>query len=93
MLHLVAQLVGLERTVSKSGKELIGPAPNVHDDVANAVAGALVVLALEAAPALWRGEHFLVDGKAAPPQNALALYYVLVGSASGQLAVAFFQEA
>jgi hypothetical protein len=91
--HLISQLIGLERTVSKSGKELIGPAPNVHDDVANAVAGALV-LALEAAPALWRGEHFLVDGKAAPPpQNVLALYCVLVGSASGQLAVAFFQEA
>jgi hypothetical protein len=81
--HLVSQLVGLERTVSRSGKELIGAAPNVHDDVANAVAGALV-LAREAVPALWRGEH--LQRAVVLPQKVLALYCVLIGSASQQLA-------
>ena len=88
--HLVSQLIGLERTVSKSGRELIGPAPNVHDDVANAVAGALV-LALEAAPGLWRSDHFLVEGRAAEPQQVVALYVVLVGSGRGELGCAYFQ--
>jgi hypothetical protein len=36
--RLVSQFASLERSVSKSGKELIGPPPNVHDDVANAAA-------------------------------------------------------
>ncbi len=40
--RLVAQLVGLERRVGRSGKDQITRSPNGHDDVANAAAGALV---------------------------------------------------
>lgn len=40
--RLAAQLVGLERHVARSGKDTIDHAPGGHDDVANAVAGALV---------------------------------------------------
>jgi hypothetical protein len=41
--RLLAQLVGLERRVARSGKDSIDHAPGGHDDVANAAAGALVV--------------------------------------------------
>jgi hypothetical protein len=37
--RLVAQIVGLERRVGRSGKDSIDHAPNGHDDLANAVAG------------------------------------------------------
>lgn len=43
---LRAQLIGLERRVSRSGKDSIDHGPGARDDVANAAAGALV-LALE----------------------------------------------
>jgi hypothetical protein len=43
--RLVAQLCGLERRVSRGGKDGIdhAPSPAAHDDVANAVAGALLL--------------------------------------------------
>jgi hypothetical protein len=41
--RLSAQLVGLERRVARGGKDSIDHAPGGHDDVANAVAGALLL--------------------------------------------------
>jgi hypothetical protein len=41
--RLVAQLAGLERRTSRGGRDLIDHAPNSHDDLANAVAGALLL--------------------------------------------------
>jgi hypothetical protein len=41
--RLRAQLQGLERHTSRGGKDSIDHAPNSHDDLANAVAGALVL--------------------------------------------------
>lgn len=40
--RLSGQLIGLERRTARSGKDSIDHAPGAHDDVANAVAGALV---------------------------------------------------
>ena len=40
--RLVMQLTSLERRTSRAGKDSIDHAPGAHDDVANAVAGALV---------------------------------------------------
>jgi hypothetical protein len=40
--RLVAQLVGLERRTARAGKDSVDHGPGGHDDVANAVAGALV---------------------------------------------------
>ncbi len=42
--RLVAQLCGLERRTARSGRDSIDHAPNAHDDVANAVAGALLLV-------------------------------------------------
>lgn len=39
--HLETQLVGLERRTSRVGRDTIDHQPGAHDDVANAVAGAL----------------------------------------------------
>jgi hypothetical protein len=38
--RLVNQIAGLERSTQRSGRDFIDHAPNSHDDVANAVAGA-----------------------------------------------------
>ena len=46
--RLLAQLLGLERSTARGGKDSIDHAPGAHDDVANAVAGA-VLLALQQA--------------------------------------------
>lgn len=42
--RLVNQIAGLERRTSRGGKDLIDHPPNGKDDVANAVAGAVVAL-------------------------------------------------
>ena len=41
--RLTAQLCGLERRTARSGRDSIDHAPGGHDDVANAVAGALII--------------------------------------------------
>src|SRR6516164_9328074 len=37
--RLIAQIVGLERRVSRAGRDSIDHAPGAHDDIANAVSG------------------------------------------------------
>ena len=41
--RLVNQLIGLERRTSRAGKDSIDHQPGGHDDVANAVAGAVII--------------------------------------------------
>jgi hypothetical protein len=43
--RLVNQLIGLERRTARGGKDSIDHAPGAHDDLCNAVAGLLAVLA------------------------------------------------
>jgi hypothetical protein len=57
---LVAQLCSLERRVSRAGKDSIDHPPNGHDDVANAVAGALW-LARSKAEVSFAGWNFGVE--------------------------------
>jgi hypothetical protein len=40
--RLITQICGLERRTARSGKDSIDHAPNAHDDVANAAAGAIM---------------------------------------------------
>jgi hypothetical protein len=44
--RLTNQLVGLERRTTRGGRDSIDHAPNAHDDLANAVAGAADLIAL-----------------------------------------------
>jgi hypothetical protein len=41
--RMVTQFVGLERRTSRAGKDSVDHAPGAHDDIANSVAGALVL--------------------------------------------------
>lgn len=50
--RLISQLVGLERRTSRGGRDSIDHAPNAHDDLANAVAGASSLVAAGKAPVL-----------------------------------------
>ena len=45
--RLITQLLGLERRTARGGRDSIDHAPGGHDDLANAVAGALVYLLSE----------------------------------------------
>ena len=66
--RLISQLVGLERRTARSGHDSIDHAPGGHDDIANAVAGALLLVgshrpmqinpaALEQLRARWPRRH------------------------------------
>lgn len=48
--RLAQQLAGLERRTARGGRDSIDHAPGAHDDVANAVAGALVGIGLRRPP-------------------------------------------
>jgi hypothetical protein len=41
--RLIAQIVGLERRVSRAGRDSIDHAPGAHDDIANAVSGVVAI--------------------------------------------------
>jgi len=51
--RLRTQLVSLERRTSRGGRDSVDHAPRGHDDLANCVAGALVLAAAGAAPKPW----------------------------------------
>lgn len=51
---LLAQLTSLERRTARGGRDSIDHAPRAHDDVANAVAGALVRASTQPAPLIFR---------------------------------------
>jgi hypothetical protein len=55
--RLTHQLLGLERRTSRSGKDSIDHAPGGHDDVANAVAGVLVLCSRGAHISAWQRER------------------------------------
>ncbi len=52
--RLVTQLTSLERRTARGGKDSIDHAPGAHDDIANAVAGALVTAYKEPGVANFR---------------------------------------
>jgi hypothetical protein len=52
--RLVTQLTSLERRTARGGRDSIDHAPGAHDDVANAVAGALVTAYKEPGVANFR---------------------------------------
>jgi hypothetical protein len=80
--RLISQLHGLERRTARGGKDSIDHSPGAHDDIANAVAGALVLAAGELDyAALWRkfGEVFDAPREAGTdrfdPQTRAALIW------------------
>jgi len=47
--RMLSQISGLDRRIGRSGKDIIDHPPGLHDDVANAVAGAVTLTAAESA--------------------------------------------
>jgi hypothetical protein len=88
--RLLVQLVGLERRVSRQGKDSIDHTPGGHDDVANAVAGCLVGLDLDRRPALLRANDLLLNEQPAPmPIVSTSVYAVLSVDEHGAAAVIY----
>jgi hypothetical protein len=85
--RLVAQLCELERRTARGGRDSIDHSPGSRDDVANAVAGVLVLVSGEGS-ALWRRSELLVD--ASMPSRVDMVFGVLVCDKSGRAGVAFF---
>jgi hypothetical protein len=86
-LRLRTQLIGLERRVSRAGKDSIDHGPGGHDDIANAVAGVLTSMGVRKyrydATMAWAGsiEHNSRQSPAAQRLSAL----VQVQTARGYL--------
>jgi hypothetical protein len=88
--RLIMQLVGLERRVSRQGKDSIDHTPGGHDDVANAVAGLLVSLDLDRRPALLRANDLLIDEQPAPvPVVSSAVFAATAVDERGTVAVVY----
>jgi hypothetical protein len=86
--RLAAQLCNLERRTTRGGRDSIDHPPHAHDDLANAVAGALVACAGEGA-ALWQRSALPVV--AAPSRGVGLIYGALVADKLGvRAAVVFF---
>jgi hypothetical protein len=88
--RLTAQLCGLERRTSRGGKDSIDHAPGSHDDVANSVAGSLL-LALASAPTMWRQEALLIDGAAVPmPTSCDLIFATVVAGQRAEVAIIYW---
>jgi len=87
--RLAAQLCNLERRTSRGGRDSIDHPPHAHDDIANAVAGALVACAGEGV-ALWRKSALPIV--VAPSHTAL-VYGVLSADKTGTRGAAVFFSA
>ena len=55
--RLVSQLVGLERRVSRSGRDSIDHGPGQHDDIANAIAGVASIMSSYKPPVAQVGHY------------------------------------
>lgn len=91
--RLAAQLVSLERRTARSGKDSVDHIPGGHDDIANAVAGAIVGLDLDRRPALIRREDLLVAGQPADVMIKVDFVFaVLVVDRHGFAATVYFAK-
>ncbi len=77
--RLIAQLLGLERNTSRGGKDSIDHARGGHDDVANAVAGALLSATAKRPEMRWGtiDPHGRVHWKGEEPERPRIRYVVL----------------
>jgi hypothetical protein len=84
--RLINQLAGLERRTARGGRDSIDHAPHAHDDVANAVAGALV-LAHVSGSSLWARSALPIVASA--PHVGL-LFAVVVNNRHGVAGITFW---
>jgi hypothetical protein len=88
--RLISQLCSLERRKARGGRDSIDHGPGQHDDVANAVAGSLVLLTLDDRRALIRQADILVNGAALPlPSISRTVFATLTVDKTGMAAVIY----
>jgi hypothetical protein len=88
--RLISQFHSLERRTARGGRDSIDHPPGLHDDIANSVAGSLVLLAFDDRRALIRQADLLVDSAALPvPANCKYLSAILVVGKDGMAAVVY----
>jgi hypothetical protein len=88
--RLATQFTGLERRTARGGNDSIDHAPGGHDDLANSVAGSLL-LATAAVPALWKQQALLVGGKGVDvPRWCDAAFVVLMADRFGDATAVYF---
>ena len=88
--RLSAQLAGLERRTARSGRNSIDHAPGGHDDLANAVAGALVGVDLDRRqPLVELSDVFAADGLAPPLPRHCDITFAVVAMEGADVAVVF----
>jgi hypothetical protein len=85
--RLIAQLCGLERRTSRSGKDSIDHIPGGHDDLANAVAGVLVSLDLDRRPPLVNLKDVTIAASEPVPSFFRAIYMMVVAVGADVAAV------
>lgn len=76
--RLASQLVGLERRTSRQGKDSIDHSPGGHDDLANVVAGVLVMLDLDRRPALVKQSDMLDAGKPTQIPAVISIFMAML---------------
>jgi hypothetical protein len=86
--RLVSQLCSLERKTSRVGKDSVDHAPGGHDDVVNAVAGALVLAERRASQEIPFAPPIIVTAgsvsDAGGPVDATRAYYKYFGGGGGE---------
>jgi hypothetical protein len=88
--RLTGQLCSLERRTARGGRDSIDHAPSAHDDVANAVCGALVNLIADRRPALVRQSDMLQGDSAPPlPSGSSHMAAVLAIDKQGKAAIVY----
>jgi hypothetical protein len=89
--RLGAQLVGLERRTARSGRDSVDHTPGGHDDLANAVAGALVQIDIDRRPQLIKPAALMREGVACPmPRRADYVFGTLIVGLDGMAGAACF---
>ena len=89
--RLIGQAVGLERRTSRGGRDSIDHAPGSHDDLVNAVAGALTLAINDRRPTLIRASDVLIGGRGAEmPILVDQVFGVAVVDEHGTAATVFF---
>ncbi len=91
--RMIGQMVSLERRTSRGGRDSIDHAPGSHDDLANAVAGALTYALNERRPALIARSSMLI-GNTAPPWPGICdvAFGVFMPSKDGSCACVFIAK-
>lgn len=67
--RVIIQFCGLERRTARGGKDSIDHAPGAHDDVANSVAGALLLASAKKKPMVVSDEALAFSRRPGPPSN------------------------